>query len=489
MKQSIIYLPAHQIVEQIKSGELLITEVVEAFLTQIETFNPKINAVFDMRPRDEIMKEAEEKSRSLHTGSAGPLYGLPITIKDNFWVKGLKVSNGHPLYRNFVANEDAVLVEKLKRAGAIIIGKTNVPLFSIDWQATNFWNGTTNNPYDFRRVPGGSSGGAAAAVAAGFSPVELGGDQGGSIRVPAHFCGICGIRPTEGALSNNGHIRFPNKPQGQRAVTVAGPLAKNVEDLVLMMEVLWNQDTLPLAEIPPVAFKSTSWNGKSLNIAVSESVNGVAVDKEYLKIFRNFVNKVADCGHSMSTDAPKYDERKAYTTCGKITGYEFDINMPKFPLSKAVMYAFIRLKYRDHMWAKGIYQGIGISARDYTKALSDKDYVTNVYHKFLHRYDVWITPVAATEAFLHQRAGKPFLVNGKEVPYTEAIASYNFTTALSGHPIAVIPIGTKSNGMPVGVQLHAKKWSDHKLLEIAKDLAALTNKFVKPTMGIGTNHR
>ncbi|MEM9671968.1 MAG: amidase [Cyclobacteriaceae bacterium] len=482
MSEKIVYLPAHQLVKLIKSGELTIPEVVEAFLKQIERYNPQINAIFNMRRRDDIMKEAEEKSKLRKDAPLGPLHGLPMTVKDNFWVKGLKVSNGHPLYRNFVANQDALLIQKLKNAGAIIIGKTNVPLFSIDWQATNFWNGTTNNPYDLNRVPGGSSGGAAAAVAAGLSPVELGGDQGGSIRVPAHFCGICGIRPTENALSNRGHIRFPNKPQGQRQVTVAGPLAKNVEDLIMMMDVLWNHDTHPLAEVPPVAFKSTSWNRSSLNIAVSESMNKVPIDHEYLEIFRGFISKLAEKEHTISKDEPSYDEDKAYHTCGKITGYEFEINMPKLPLASTLMYCFIRGKYKDHAWAKGIYDGIGISAREYTKTLDYKDHFANTYHKFLHQYDLWITPVAAIEAFEHQKAGKSFTVNKQKVPYTKAIASYNFTSALSGHPIVVIPIGLKKNGMPVGVQIHAKKWADHKLLEIAKHFSQLTDKFTIPEL-------
>lgn len=488
MKENIVYLPAHQIIKQIKAGELTIAEVVESFLAQIEQHNPRVNAIFDLRQKDDIMREVEEKSTLRDDRRRGPLFGLPMTVKDNVWVKGLKGSNGHPLYRDFVAKQDAVLVKKLKKAGAIIIGKTNVPLFSIDWQATNFWNGTTNNPYDFGRVPGGSSGGSAAAVAAGFSPVELGGDQGGSIRVPAHFCGICGIRPTEHALSNQGHIRFPNKPQGHRQITVAGPLAKNVDDLLLMMEVLWDHDTCPRAEIPPVPFKSTSWNGSSLNVAVSTSVNGVEIDREYLTIFQDFVRKVAEKGHAVSPDAPVYDEEKAYATCGQITGYEFDINMPKLPLSRLLMYSFIRLKYRDHAWAKGIFRGIGISAREYARALDYKDLVANIFHEFLHRYDIWITPVAATEAFRHQKAGKPFLVNSNKVPYTKAIASYNFTTALPGHPIVVIPIGVKSNGMPVGVQLHGRKWSDNRLLEIAKNLSELTPKFTKPEMKLAANH-
>ena len=138
---------------------------VTAFLTQVEKCNPTINAICDLRSREDVLKEARQKDEMLLQGEVGALHGLPMTVKDCFWVKGLKTSNGHPLYRHYVAQEDAELVKRLKNAGAIIIGKTNLPLFSIDWQATNFWNGRTNNPHDLSRVPGGSSGGSAAAVA------------------------------------------------------------------------------------------------------------------------------------------------------------------------------------------------------------------------------------------------------------------------------------------------------------------------------------
>ena len=480
MQENIIYLTASQIVDQIKSRKLSVTEVVTVFLAQIERHNSIINAIFDIRDKEDILEEAQEKDRLLNEGIVMQLHGLPITIKDNLWVEGLKVSNGHPLYRNFVADKDAELVKRLKNAGVIIIGKTNVPLFSIDWQATNFWNGRTNNPFDISRVPGGSSGGAAAAVRAGFSPVELGGDQGGSIRVPSHFCGICGIRPTENALPNKGHLKFPNKPQGQRQVTVAGPLAKTVEDLILMMNVLWDNVHYPLAEIPPISFKSSSWDNGKLNIAISESLNSVAIDQEYLTLFKNFVSELSTQGHSISNDCPIYDETQAYYTCGKITGYEFDINLPTLPLLKTLIYWFIRIRYNDKRWAKGISQGIGISAREYAETLDYKDHVANVYHSFFHKYDIWITPVAAIEAFKHRRTGKSFVINGNKVGYTDALASYTFTTALSGHPIVVIPIGMKKNGLPVGVQIHAKKWSDNRLLQIAKSFEKITNKTEMP---------
>lgn len=485
MESSIIYLSAREVVARIKAQEVSVVEVVTAFLDRIDQLNPAVNAISDLRTRKDILAEAEEKDEMLQAGNIRTLHGLPMTIKDCFWVKGLKTSNGHPAYRNYVAEEDAELVKRLKNAGVIVLGKTNVPLFSIDWQATNFWNGTTNNPYDLSRVPGGSSGGSAAAVAAGFSPIELGGDQGGSIRVPAHFCGICGICPTEHALPNRGHIRFPGKPQGHRHVSVAGPLAKTVDDLILALEVLWDNTRYLLAEIPSVSLDSSQWGGERLKIAVAESFNGVAIDQEYLEIFRQFVRIISEQGHHISSNFPQYDEEKAYQTCGKITGYEFDINMPRLPFSGAFMYWFIRLKYRDQQWARGIARGINISAKEYTEALAYKDFVADIYTSFLSEYDIWITPVAAIKAFKHQRAGKPFVINGKETGYTDAIASYNFTTALSGHPIVVIPIGTTKNGMPVGVQLHAKRWNDRRLLEVAKSFEKLIPGFSEPKIPVG----
>lgn len=479
----LVYASASSLVQRIKFREISVVQLVTAFLEQIRRYNPVLNAIFDLRSETEILAEAQEKDNLLASGKAtGALFGLPMTIKDNFMVKGLKTSNGNPLFRKYIADTDAELVKRLKDAGVIILGKTNVPLLSIDWQSTNFWNGQTNNPYDQGRVAGGSSGGAAVAVAAGLSALELGGDAGGSIRVPAHFNGICGLRPTEQALPNRGHIRQPGKPQGLRNLTVAGPLAKTVDDLILAMQVLWNNKNYPLAEIPAVDFEATGWGGEPLRIAVAESMNEVEIDAEYLEIFRHFIGTIENYGHSITHDYPRYDEAKAYLTCGKLFGFEFDINMPHVPLARTFIYWFIRLKYRDKLWAKGIKLGIYGGARRYAQTLDEQDAVADIYTGFLIRYDIWITPVCALEAFPHQQAGKPFVINGKTVPYTKAIAAYTFTTALSGHPIVVIPIGQKKNGLPVGIQIHARKWNDKRVLEIARYFEGLITKIPGPVL-------
>jgi len=482
MNKEICSWSAQELATKIQQQQVSILEVVTVYLDQIDRRNPSINAISHLRDRVAILEEAKAKDLELKNGLArGALFGVPITIKESFLVKGLRVSNGDPLLRKYIATEDAELVKRLKEAGAIILGVTNVPLFCIDWQSTNFWNGQTNNPHDLKRVAGGSSGGSAATVAAQFSPISIGSDAGGSIRVPAHFCGICGLRPTEGLLSNRGHLKNPNKPQGRRHIVVPGPFAHTVNDLILLMKVFSNHLKYPLPEIPAVDFESSSWNGSTIKIAVSETINDTPVDEEYLSIFRNFIQELTTSPHQIQYDHPIYNEKKAYLNCSKIIGFEMGINSLQVPFLNVFMYFFFLFKYRDHLWAKGMAQGQNLSNLAYAKAIDAKDNFSHLYHNFLSKYDIWITPVCALEAFTHQRAGIPFNINGQKVPYTKAIASFNFTTAYSGHPILVIPIGKKKNGLPVGIQIHAKKWTDHRLLEIGKYLEKLVlqqgNKF------------
>lgn len=483
MATSIVFSPATTIITKIKKQQVTIVQVVTAFLDHIQQHNPSINAIYELRPRAEILAEAAEKDAELANGKAtGALHGLPMTIKDSFGVKGLISSNGDPFLRKNRAIENATLITRLKEAGVIILGKTNIPLFCIDWQSTNWWNGQTNNPYHPAFVAGGSSGGAAAAVAAGMSPLEIGSDAGGSIRVPAHFCGICGLRPTDGALPMRGHLQYPKQPKGIKHITVAGPLAKNVADLKLLLRVLWQPTpSTQLEEEAPVALNHQTWDGKALKIAVANTINGIPVDEEYAAIFQQFVQQLAEQGHQIIQDAPVYDEAKAYQTCGEILAFEQQMNLPKLPLVSLGMYAFIFGKYRDHAWAKSMSVGVRLSATNYAKAIDQKRQVAAIYEAFFQQYDLWLTPVSPDAAFKHQRAGIPFQINQQKVPYTKAIASFTFTTALAGHPILVIPIGKKENGLPVGVQLHAKKWSDNRLLEIGAALEQLTQGFSIPS--------
>ncbi|MDI9311015.1 MAG: amidase [Limnohabitans sp.] len=476
--KNIVFESATTILELIKTKQVTIEFVTISFLNHIEKYNPKINAVIELRDKSDIISEAKEKDRLLQSGLAkGSLFGLPMTIKDSFWVKGLKNSNGDPLYRNAIATEDAFVVQAIKKEGAIILGKTNVPLYCIDWQTTNFWNGRTNNPYDLSRTVGGSSGGSAAAVAAGFSALEIGADAGGSIRVPAHFNGICGLRPTENIVSNYGHIQHKNKPLGNRNIVTPGPLAKNVEDLILLMNVLCKDSN-------KLNFNrsTTDFSIENLKIAYTETINNVEVDQEYLEIFRDFLSVLKDRFGDLIEDAPHYDEKEAYLEYNKVIGFEIGVNNMRIPFMSFFLYVFILLKYRDHNWAKGMSSGYRAPNYTYAKAIDCKNEITKVYSSFFEKYDIWITPVCAMEAFKHQLSGKEFIINEKKVAYTKALATFNFTTAFSGHPIVVIPIGKKQNGMPVGIQIHSKRHSDRELLEIAKCFEQFAYKYEKPIL-------
>lgn len=475
--QNIIFSSAVEIIEKIKTRQISVEEICMSFLTQIKKYNKKLNAICDLRNEIDILSEAREKDNLLQTGaSIGLLFGLPITVKDTFWVKGLKNSNGDPLQRNYKPKEDAELIQILKEEGVIIIGKSNVPLFCIDWQTTNFWNGQTNNPYDISRVAGGSSGGSAVAVSAGFSAVELGSDAGGSIRVPAHFNGIYGLRPTENLLSNLGHLQAPNRPVGNRNIVTPGPLAKNVDDLLLMMNVLTKRcPTLYTNE-----HSNSSVQLTDINIAYSETINDTEIDNEYLEVFKIFINKIKSKTDKTKEDYPKYDEQKAYLEYSKVMGFEMGVNNPRIPFMSYFLYLFIVLKYRDFNWAKGMSIGQRASRLTYLQAIDYKNQISKIYTDFLTEYDIWITPVCSFEAFKHQNAGIPISVNGRKLPYSKTMASFNYTTAFSGHPIVAIPIGKKANGMPVGIQIHSRKWTDNKLLYIAKLFEPMTDGYEIP---------
>ncbi|MCP4438671.1 MAG: amidase, partial [Aureispira sp.] len=344
--KNILFEPANQLIKNIKNKTYSVEQVVQAHLEQIEQYNPTINAVTDMYSKEAILQEAKQKDLMLQQGQdLGPLYGLPMTIKDSYQVKGLITSNGVPYLKNNRVPKDAALVQRLRKAGAVIMGKTNLPLFAIDWQSTNKWFGQTNNPYDLNRVVGGSSGGSSAALASGFTALEMGSDAGGSIRVPAHFCGVCGLRPTEGALTGRGHLEAPGQVRSIRYITSCGPLARNTDDLLLAMEVLWDKKS-SYAEIAPVDFYRSSWdNQQPLKIAYSNTLGDIELDSQYKVVYDQFINKLKQSTHLLKEDKPSYNSDECIDLWGSVVGFDFGANMPNLvPFKKFLARLFIYSK-------------------------------------------------------------------------------------------------------------------------------------------------
>ena len=481
MSNAIVFYPLYKLSALIKNRLITCRALAVLFYEHICDNNTTINCITDLRALDDVLKDAESADREIEEGNyKGPLHGIPMTVKDAFNVEGLISSNGYPLLKNNIATTDACLIRNLKSSGVIIVGKTNLPFLAIDWISENSWFGRTNNPYDLTRVPGGSSGGSAAALASGFTPIELGSDAGGSIRVPAHFCGVCGLRPTDGLLSNEGQFKFPGKPQGFRYITVPGPMARNVTDLQTLFNVIYPENAAD-NQAPLIKIKNPP-EKKYLKIAYSKTLFEVEVDLEYQNTFNVFIEKLRQAGHTVTETSPNLDYKKSIKNWGIIMGNDFGINMPGIILESYVIQAFLYLKYRDYLWSAGMQKGISGNIKAYAAALEYRDLVVKEFNEFFTTYDVWLTPVSSGAAFHHQPTGRPFKINQHKVKYTQALSSFNFPTALGGHPICVIPIGLIKNDIPVGIQIHGRRWHDKQLLLYAKILEDFTDGFQIPKL-------
>jgi amidase len=249
---SLVFATTQEVATSIRQRRVSATEVLEAYLAQIAQYNPTINAIVTL-DEERARTRAKQADTALTRGEEwGPLHGVPITIKDALETAGLRTTGGFPLLADYVPSNDAPVVARLRAAGAIILGKTNLPVLSADYRADNPIFGRTNNPWDLRRTPGGSTGGGAAALAAGLTTLEIGSDLAGSIRIPAHYCGVYGLKPTEHRVPITGHIpEPPGMPRGVRHMQTIGPLARSVDDLTLALRLIVGPDGRQW-EVPPV---------------------------------------------------------------------------------------------------------------------------------------------------------------------------------------------------------------------------------------------
>src|SRR5580704_14433280 len=234
------FLPAVSMAEQIRKKRISPVELVDAHLAQIERLNPKLNAFVQVDAERAQRAARDAESSVMKKKQLGPLHGVPISIKSSLEVAGLRCESGTRLRAGFVATQDAPIVARLKNAGAIVLGVTNTPELLMAWETDNLLYGRTNSPWDLERTPGGSSGGEAAAIASGCSAGGVGSDGGGSIRVPAHFCGICGLKPTPGRVPSTGH--FPVSAGPFALIGVVGPMARTIDDLKILFEVMAGPD-------------------------------------------------------------------------------------------------------------------------------------------------------------------------------------------------------------------------------------------------------
>ena len=454
---------ARELARRIRVRECTAVDVLTAHLDRIERWNPAVNAVVTLNT-ERARERARAADAALERGTVwGPLHGVPFTAKDQFSTAGLRTTYALPQYADFVPNADAPQIARLKDAGAILLGKTNLPFAAYDWQCVHPNFGRANNPWNLDCTPGGSSGGCAAALAAGLSPLELGADVGGSIRVPSHFCGVTGLRPTEPAGPLRG-IRPPDRPATVRHIAVAGPMARTVADLQLAWMVL--QDTNPddVLVAPPAP--------EDLCIAVTPELGSVPVDTDTQRVLRDATATWRDAGCRVERRPAPFDVEDAFNTWGRIQGFELTAGFPGplrySPLKHLVWQGYVRSQYGR--LATRMARGARLRPRGYFAALDRKEALADTLDLFLDDWDLWVTPVAATPAFTHRPTGADLEIEGVSVPYALPIAPYNCPTAVTGHPILTLPAGQSDDGRPIGLQVHARRGTDATLLAAGRRL-------------------
>jgi amidase len=480
--QSYIYKSALELAHLIRTGQATSTAIVKAHLDQIDKHNPALNAVVILL-REEALQVARECDEEAARGQwRGPLHGVPMTVKEQFWVKGTKCTLNFKMLKDWTAPADALTVERLKQAGAVILGKTNVPQNLLDYQVWGDIYPEGNNPYDLDRTPGGSSGGAAAALAAGLTPIELGADFGGSIRVPANYCGVYGLKPTENTVPQHGMGPVPENSKGFVShMAQAGPLARTLEDL----ELVWNIIRGPHESdrtVPRIDWADAT--GKQLSdykIAWVDGWPGYETSQSTQKSIKQLVESLEREGARLEQATPpnRLHER---TLALYVRFFPQMIAQGVPGLIRSLMKMQIKgsLMKNIDKYHREYDKGFQPSFENYAETLTLRAELVSEWETFFKNYDLLICPMSYGPAFRRCKIGTPITYEGRTMIYVNYVWPYVGCFNASGHPALNMPLGLDPAGLPVGVQLVGSYWSEPNLLNFAKLASPLTPGFVKP---------
>jgi amidase len=445
---------ASELAEAIRSKKLSSKEIVEAHLERIAKVNPKLNAVVQLTA-EAARKEADEADAALARGEVkGPLHGVPITIKDTLETAGVICTGGTKGRANYVPKADATAVARLRAAGGIILGKTNVPELAGAAETDNLVYGRTNNPYDLARTPGGSSGGEAAIIAAGGSPLGLGTDAGGSIRIPAHYCGLAAIKPTSGRVPRTG--QFPMPLGARNPVFHVSLIARKVGDLALALPIIAGPDFrdhsivgMPLGEPAKVVLRD-------LKVAYFDDDGVATPTKEIVAAVRDSAKAFTDAGVKVEESRPP--------DAAKPTGVYFDISRGDGGAGTRAFLKSIGTNEISPMFERALAVAVSPAMANTTEALAAFarwDLFRNSMLRFMENYDALLSPVMPYPALLH---GTGF-DDDKRIGF-----GYAQMHNLTGWPTATVRIGTSPEGLPIGVQVAARPWREDVALALVQHL-------------------
>jgi Asp-tRNA(Asn)/Glu-tRNA(Gln) amidotransferase A subunit family amidase len=444
-------------------------ELVEAHLTRIEKLNPKINAFVHLDAEGALRQAREAEAAVIGGQDLGLLHGVPISIKSSIDVAGMRCEAGTRLREGFIAETDAPLVARLRKAGAIILGVTNTPELLMAWETDNLLYGRTNNPWDLSRTPGGSSGGEAAAIASGCSAGGVGSDGGGSIRIPAHFCGICGLKPTPGRIPATGH--FPQSVGPFALLGVVGPMARSIADLKLLFEAMQGPDSGdPSAAPVPVRWADQSALMKT-RIGYFEDDGRTSVSAETRAAVRKAAEALRSAGFEVEPFLPE-DLEHARQLWWKIFGVAGGMLLG--PMTRNREYELSPILKEFNRWVAAEPPH---TAQTLLETWLDRDLVRMKVFEQMQKSPVLLCPVASIPAFRHSE--RSWQIDGNTVKYLDAW-SYCEWFNLLGMPAATVPVAHSSENLPIGVQIVARPWQEELVLEIAEAIEKNCNAGMPP---------
>src|SRR6202158_4804986 len=470
------YSSAVAIARKIRERELSSREAVDYFLARVEALDKPINSVVTIgaeRARD----EADAADAALVRGEMrGPLHGVPMTIKDSFQTAGMRTTSGAPELAQLTPEEDAWPVARLREAGAIIFGKTNAPIYAGDLQSYNEVFGTTNNPYDVARTPGGSSGGSDAALACGFTPLGLGSDIGGSIRLPSHMSGVVGHKPSYGIVPAHGQIPGPPGTLTLADLAVAGPMARAVEDLTLGLNIMagpnrWERPAWRL-KLPPPRSRTL----KRYRVGAWLDDPACRVEPESRELLEKAAHALAGAGVRVDHEArPAFTLEKAFDTFFAL-------------LQAALAGAVTPARIEDYAVASGdsrVARTQRLLAMRHRQWLSHNERRLRMrkrWEEFFIEWDAILLPVMPCPAIPHDHsepiASRSVWVGGQQRPYLDLLA-WMAPAGVCYLPATVIPVGCLSNGLPVGIQIVGPYLHDLTTLDLAKRFLVLLGGYTR----------
>ncbi len=449
-----VWMTAVELASLIKRGEVSATEVVQAHLDQIDAVNPKLNAIVTYLPEMalEVAKHADE--RQARGEELGLLHGLPIAHKDLFETAGIRTTSGSTVYEDYVPESDDLIIARLKAAGCVTLGKTNVPEFGAGSHTFNPVFGATRNPYDTARTCGGSSGGAAVSLAAGMIPIADGSDMGGSLRNPASFCNVVGFRPSPGRVP-----RYP-KSNAWSTLAVDGPMGRTVQDVALMLSAIAGYDPRsPIAIQQPgsMFLQSLDRDFKEVRIAWSPDLGEFPVDPAVVSTIQSQLQVFGDLGCHVEGASP--DFRDAYDIFQTLRAWNFELSFAE-PFAE-----FGEERFKDTIrW--NVAQGERLSAADISRTQVKRSDLYHRVREFMDTYEFLVLPTVQVPPFLIELE-YPRAINGVPMrTYIDWMMSCAYIT-VTGLPAVSVPCGFTDEGLPVGLQIVGRPSADFSVLQLA----------------------